>query len=119
MAAARAVARIRPSHSKEITHAFNHSVPPHVPPCHRPRGGAGDRLCSPPGRRREDQPGNRHWVATWAVSPQRRPRPWRSTARPFGRSCTSAWEKKIRVWLSNAYGTSPLLIGAARRCAQR
>ena len=69
----------------------------------------------------QDQPGSRHWVATWAVSPQRAAAPTRpSTARPCGRSCTSAWEANtIRVRLSNAYGTSSAGDWRGSRGAQR
>ena len=80
--------------SKEITHAFSHSVPSHYSdrqlPASRP---CWRRPWSSPAALAQDQPGNRHWVATWAVSPQRSPAPLGSTARPCGRSYTSAWEE--------------------------
>jgi len=57
--------------------------------------------------------GNRHWVGTWATSPQA------TSAITFNNQTlrmivrASVGGKKVRVRFSNAYGTQPLFIGAA------
>ena len=62
----------------------------------------------------EDQPGSRHWVATWAVSPQRAPAPLAIDGQTLRQIVhVSLGGNKIRVRLSNAHGTSALVIGAA------
>src|ERR1700684_4376808 len=88
------------------------------------------------------QPGSEHWVSTWATSPQQprafpAPRPPAPAAPPAGAtptppapprpvaiaSChnqtvrmiahTSIGGRRVRIELSNAFGSTPLVIGAA------
>ena len=62
----------------------------------------------------QDQPGSRHWVATWAVSPQRSAVPLAIDGQTLRQVVhVSLGGKTVRVRLSNAYGTSALVIGAA------
>ncbi|MGA7903814.1 MAG: hypothetical protein WCA06_14375, partial [Terrimicrobiaceae bacterium] len=68
--------------------------------------------------------GNGNWIGTWSASPQPVwdadfPAPinfprnlWNQTIRQIARA--SIGGKKVRVVLSNEYGSQPLLIGAAR-----
>jgi lysophospholipase L1-like esterase len=60
-----------------------------------------------------DRDGDQHWVGTWATSPQA------TNSITFNNQTlrmivhTSIGGKKVRVRFSNAYGTVPLVIGAA------
>jgi lysophospholipase L1-like esterase len=62
-----------------------------------------------------DASGAAHWVGTWSASPQAASTPVeldRQTLRQIVR--VSIGGNRLRVRLSNAYGTSPLLVGAVR-----
>lgn len=62
----------------------------------------------------KDSAGDRHWVATWAVSPQPAPMPLALDGQTLRQVVhVSIGGKTVRVRLSNAYGTGPLVIGAA------
>ena len=62
----------------------------------------------------KDSVGSRHWVATWAASPQRAPVPLAIDGQTLRQVVNvSLGGKTVRVRLSNAYGTGSLVIGAA------
>jgi len=62
----------------------------------------------------KDSVGNRQWVATWAVSPQRAPAPLAIDGQTLRQVVhVSLGGKTVRVRFSNAYGTAPLVIGTA------
>jgi len=62
----------------------------------------------------KDSVGNRQWVATWAVSPQRAPAPLAINGQTLRQVVhVSLGGKTVRVRFSNAYGTAPLVIGTA------
>ena len=62
----------------------------------------------------KDVVGGRHWVATWAASPQRAPVPLALEGQTLRQVVNvSLGGKTVRVRLSNAYGTGSLIIGAA------
>jgi len=62
----------------------------------------------------KDSVGNRQWVATWAVSPQRAPAPLAIDGQTLRQVVhVSLGGKTVRVRFSNAYGTAPLVIGSA------
>ena len=68
----------------------------------------------PPAALAKDSAGSRHWVATWAVSPQRAPAPLAIDGQTVRQVVhVTLGGKTVRVRLSNAYGTTPLVIGAA------
>ena len=70
--------------------------------------------CSGPPALAKDWQGDGHWVGTWSASPQRIEAPIQingQTLRQIVRTSVSGTH--VRVRLSNAYGTSPLVIGAA------
>ena len=57
----------------------------------------------------------KHWVATWAASPQRASAPAQINGQTIRQILhVSLGGREIRVRFSNAYGASPLLIGSAR-----
>ena len=65
------------------------------------------------GKKHWDRDGDKHWVGTWATSPQA------TSAITFNNQTlrmivrVSLGGKKVRVRFSNAYGTVPLVLGAA------
>lgn len=60
-----------------------------------------------------------HWVGTWSASPQAAGTPFTGTPVQINAQTvreivhTSIGGDRVRVWLSNAYGASPLVIGSA------
>jgi len=61
-----------------------------------------------------DQADGRHWVATWAVSPQRAAVPLAIDGQTLRQVAhVSLGGEAVRVRVSNAYGSAPLVIGAA------
>lgn len=62
----------------------------------------------------KDRPDGRHWVATWAVSPQRANVPLALDGQTLRQVVhVSLGGEAVRVRVSNAYGSTPLVIGAA------
>lgn len=62
----------------------------------------------------KDKRGHEHWVGTWSASPQRSGTPPRFNGQTLRQIVhTSIDGDGVRVLLSNAYGTQPLVIGAA------
>jgi lysophospholipase L1-like esterase len=62
----------------------------------------------------KDRPAGRHWVATWAISPQRANLPLVIDGQTLRQVVhVSLGGETVRVRVSNAYGSTPLVIGAA------